>query len=270
LLKNINQLNMHILNQIIAYKKEEVAVRKLLVPESELKGSKFYSRNCLSLKKNLMQGTSAGIIAKGFINHTADVKEITTAYMVGGASGLSVLTDNHFFGGNSQDLVIARENNIPIVRKDFIIDSYQLHVSKAIGADVILLIAACLPKIAVKELAAVAKGLGMEVLLEIHNEKELDHICADVDMVGVNNRNLKTFEVDIDHSIQLAKLIPTDKIKIAESGIHTVETVMQLKENGYKGFLIGEKFMKENNPCDIFKKFMGQLALNPQPTTLNS
>lgn len=258
---------MDILDKIIAYKREEVAVRKLLTPAGELKQSIYFERTCLSLKQNLLKENSTGIIAefkrkspsKGFINQHADVAQVTKDYTFYGASGLSILTDHHFFGGDTQDLVQARVNNIPILRKDFIIDPYQILATKAMGADVILLIAACLSVTEVKELAAYAKQTGLEVLLELHDENELLHICNDVDMVGINNRNLKTFRVDLNRSIQLSKLISASKIKIAESGIDNFQTVKRFKDAGYKGFLIGETFMKEINPGHAFKKFVTEI-----------
>lgn len=258
---------MNILNHIIAYKKEEVAVRKLLVPEEELAQSILFKRKCLSLKSNLLKGKDSGIIAefkrrspsKGYINENADINKVTASYTRYGASALSILTDNHFFGGSSEDLILARANKIPILRKDFIIDPYQLFATKAMGADVVLLIAACLSKTKLKQLAVLAKKLGMEVLLEIHNEKELGHICDEIDFVGINNRNLKDFKVDIMHSIKLSKKIPADKIKIAESGIDSIETINIFKEHGYKGFLMGEKFMKENDPGKAFRNFVIKL-----------
>ena len=170
-----------------------------------------------------------------------------------------MLTDHEFFGGNNEDLLTARENNIPVLRKEFIIDSYQLTEAKAIGADVVLLIAACLSVNEVKELSAYARQLGLEVLLELHDEEEMDHICAETDMVGINNRNLKTFTVDLQRSAMLAKMIPEDKIKIAESGISSVEDICFLKSAGYKGFLVGENFMKETDPGIAFRQFVQQL-----------
>lgn len=154
----------------------------------------------------------------------------------------------------------AREAvSIPILRKDFIIDEYQLIEAKAIGADVILLIAACLSPGEVRRLAAIAKNLGLEILLELHDEKELDHICDETKIIGINNRNLKTFEVDIEKSLKMAEKIPGDKIKIAESGINSAENIRLFKENGFKGFLIGENFMKEANPGKAFEKFVNKL-----------
>jgi len=255
---------MNILDNIIAYKKEEIEVRKLLVPEEALKQSSLFSRSCLSLKKVLEEEKTTGIIAefkrkspsKGNINQTAIIKDVVTDYAKYGASALSILTDHHFFGGSSEDMVIAREIDIPILRKDFIIDPYQVIATKAMGADVLLLIASCLSKTKLKELAAFAKELGLEVLLEIHTEKELEYINDDIDLVGVNNRNLKSFTVDINHSINLGNMIPPDKIRIAESGINSVEMIHTFRQHGYKGFLIGEMFMKEKDPGLAFRNFV--------------
>jgi indole-3-glycerol phosphate synthase len=255
---------MNILDKIIIHKREEVAVRRLMVAEEQLRQSVYFAKPSLSMKKNLIAKVSTGIIAefkrkspsKGFINQHADVQTITRAYTQYGASGISVLTDNEFFGGSTEDLVIARENKIPILRKDFIIDPYQVLAAKAMGADVILLIAACLSPGEVHDLAVFAKETGLEVLLELHDETELTHICDAVDMVGVNNRNLKTFKVDIKQSLKLGDLIPAGKIKIAESGIDDVQTIMQFKEAGFNGFLMGEKFMKEPDPGKAFMDFV--------------
>ncbi|MEP7165623.1 MAG: indole-3-glycerol phosphate synthase TrpC [Ferruginibacter sp.] len=255
---------MNILKQIVDYKKAEVEVRKVLVPQKELEKSSLFKRRTLSLKRALQDESKTGIIAefkrksphKGYINREADVKKVTGAYTKFGASGLSVLTDNHFFGGNAADLIVARKNDIPVLRKDFIIDPYQLFVSKAMGADVVMLIAACLSESATKNLASEAKNLGLEVILEIHDEKELGHICNDIDMVGINNRNLKNFEVDIKRSVKLSRSIPGDKIMIAESGINDIETIRVFREAGYKGFLIGEAFMKEKDPGKAFGNFV--------------
>ncbi len=258
---------MNVLNRIIEYKKQEVEVRKLMVPEDELVESVLFNRKTFSLKEFLLDENKTGIIAefkkkspsKGFINRDADVKEVTKAYTEYGASGLSVLTDHHFFGGSSEDLLLAREHEIPILRKDFMIDRYQLVVSKAIGADVILLIASCLSKAKVKELSGFAKELGLEVILEIHDEKEIDHICDGIEMVGINNRNLKSFAVDINHSLSLANMLPPGMIKIAESGIDNIETINAFKAAGYKGFLMGEKFMREEDPGEAFRDFVKQM-----------
>ena len=258
---------MNILDKIVEFKKGEVARNKNLISITELEQQEYFNQKTFSLKYFLLDETKTGIIAefkrrspsKGIINDKADVLDVTTAYTKHGVSCLSILTDMEFFGGSADDLRKARVNNIPILRKDFIIDEYQLIEAKSMGADVILLIAACLTPDRVKELAFFAKSLNMEVLLEIHTEQELQHICNDVDFVGVNNRDLKTFSVDINRSIELSKQIPAEKIKIAESGIDDIETIKIFKDAGFKGFLIGEKFMKEPDPGIAFEQFVRKL-----------
>ncbi len=258
---------MNILDKIITHKKIEVAAAKEEVSVDELMQQDFFNRPTLSLKQFLLDETKTGIIAefkrqspsKGIINDQADVVAVTAAYTLHGASCLSVLTDTHFFGGSVEDVRKARVNNIPILRKDFMIDEYQIVEAKAMGADVILLIAACLTPERVKELAAFAKSLQLEVLLELHAEEELQHICDETEIIGVNNRDLKTFTVDINRSIALSKKIPVNKIKIAESGIHDVETICIFREAGFKGFLIGENFMKQPDPTIAFAGFVQQL-----------
>ena len=258
---------MNILETIIAKKKLEVEERKRNKSVAELEHGPFFKNEVLDFKKYLSREDKTGIIAefkrkspsKGIINNSSTVTEVTTAYTNYGASGLSILTDEDFFGGSLNDLLEATINEVPLLRKDFIIDEYQLVESKAFGAEVILLIAACLTIQEVKSLAAFAKGLGLNVLLEIHNEDELQHICDDVDVVGVNNRDLKTFFVDINRSIELGKKIPADKIKISESGIDDAATIRLLRQHGFKGFLMGEKFMKEKDPGEAFKSFVERL-----------
>jgi indole-3-glycerol phosphate synthase len=258
---------MNILEAIIERKKVEVEERKAAVPVEVLQQSEFYTKPRLSLKQFLLDETKTGIIAefkrrspsKGSINEHADVVEVTMAYTKNGASCLSVLTDEMFFGGSTDDLIKARVNQIPILRKDFIIDDYQIEEAKAMGADVILLIAACLTADEVKRLAAYAKQLGLEVLLELHAEEELEHICKETEIIGINNRDLKTFKVDIERSLRMAEQIPSDKIKVAESGISSVENILLFKKHGFKGFLIGENFMKEENPGEAFEKFVNNL-----------
>jgi indole-3-glycerol phosphate synthase len=258
---------MNILDTIIAQKKIEVKERKIKTPIAVLERSAYFKRETFSLKQFLANENRTGIIAefkkkspsKGWINETADASVITKAYTDNGAAGLSVLTDEHFFGGSFSDFEKARTNPIPILRKDFMIDEYQLIEAKSIGADVILLIAANLSVLQVKQLAKTAKNLGLEVLLEIHNNEELEHICDEVDIVGVNNRNLKTFEVSIQTSIELSAKIPDDKYKISESGISDVNTINELKKHGFKGFLIGENFMKSAQPQEAFALFAKQL-----------
>ena len=258
---------MNILDTIIEYKKKEVEKRKKEVSVATLEGAEYFGRKTLSLREFLLKEEKTGIIAefkrkspsKGIINDKADVAEVTRGYAMNGASCLSVLTDEHFFGGSDEDVRRARVNTIPILRKEFIIDEYQVTEAKSIGADVILLIAACLSAKEVKRLASFAKQLGLSVLLELHDENELDYVCDDTDIVGINNRNLKTFVVDIERSLRMAERIPAGKIKVAESGISTPENIILFKENGFNGFLIGEHFMKEKDPTIAFARFVQQL-----------
>jgi indole-3-glycerol phosphate synthase len=260
---------MNILDKIIEAKKEELAHQKKVVDIEVLKKIPDFNRKCISLKANLLKKESSGIIAefkqkspsKGEINISAKVEEVTKAYVEAGVSGLSVLTEPKFFGGSQANLVKARETNpkIPILRKDFMIDPYQLIEAKAYGADVILLIAACLEKEQAELLAKEAKQLGMEVLMEIHNAEELEKVNDFVDIVGVNNRDLKTFTMDIETSVRLSKLIPDKFVKISESGLDSAKTIHYLRENGFKGFLIGETFMKTENPGETCQKFIAEL-----------
>jgi len=260
---------MNILEKIVEKKKEEVAQRKELYPVKLLEKSLYYPGKTVSLKKYLKREGSSQIIAefkkkspsKGFINPYAQIEKISVGYMQAGAAALSILTDTEFFGGSNQDLLTARKFNFcPILRKDFIIDSYQIIESKSIGADVILLIAAILSEQEVKELSAFAKSLELEVLLEVHDADEVKKSdLTHVDMVGINNRNLKTFEVSIENSMRLLSLLPKDKIKIAESGIDNIETIKQLKEAGFEGFLMGEYFMKQPRPEWSAKQLIASL-----------
>ncbi len=258
---------MNILEQIIGKKRLEVAERKKIVSVSILEKTDLFHKKTLSLRQFLLDESKTGIIAefkrkspsKGIINNTATVKEVTAAYAHCGASGISILTDESFFGGTLKDLSDGSFNQVPLLRKDFMIDEYQLVEAKANGASVILLIAACLSKREVKDLSRSATTLGLEVLLEIHNEAELDHICDEVDLVGVNNRNLKTFSVDINTSLELINKIPASKVPITESGISDIAMISTLKKAGYKGFLIGENFMKEENPATAFADFVTKL-----------
>ena len=258
---------MNILDSIVAHKRTEVAGRKAAMPVSALEKSSFFYRPSFSLKAGLRDVDSTGIIAefkrrspsKGVINDKASVVEVTRGYAAGGAVCLSVLTDQHFFGGDDGDLLAARVNAIPILRKEFIVEEYQILEARAIGADVILLIAACLTPAEVRRLAVFARHLGLEVLLEIHCEEELAHICEETELVGVNNRDLKTFTVDIGRSIRLSRRIPAGKILIAESGISTVQTILEMREAGFCGFLIGESFMKAEDPGAAFGQFVREL-----------
>ena len=260
--------NMNILETIIAQKRIEVEARKKEMKVSELESKPLFQKAPLSLKAFIRDEKRTGIIAeykrqspsKGIINNSATVEEVTTAYAQWGASGISVLTDAPFFGGTLADLEKATINDVPLLRKDFTIDAYQLVEAKAYGASVILLIAACLTPQEVKSLTRSAKDLGLEVLLELHDEEELDHICAEVDLVGINNRNLKTFTVDLEQSVKLAQQIGDNFIKVAESGISDVANIQYLKQYGFEGFLIGENFMKATNPGAAFKAFAESLT----------
>lgn len=255
---------MNVLDEIVARKKEIVAASKQDVSYSKLEKSAYFTRKTVSLKDSLLQGKNTGIIAefkrrspsKDWINKEAKVQDVVTKYAEYGAAAASILTDTEFFGGSMDDLLKARELvNIPLLRKDFMIDEYQIVEAKANGSDVILLIAAILTPKETKALAKTAQSLGMNVLLEIHDEEEVRTFNEYVDMVGVNNRNLKTFEVSLDFSYRLAETIPADFVKVAESGITQPETILSLKQAGYKGFLIGENFMKTSNPGEAFKTF---------------
>lgn len=262
---------MTILEKIVAYKKEEVAQVKKEISAHALETSIYFDAPCLSLKHFLTHPDKSGIIAefkrkspsKGMINETEDVVEVTNGYVKGNVSGLSILTDEHFFGGGNEYLQSARLfNHIPILRKEFIIDDYQVLEAKAIGADVILLIAECLSKQEVIDLAKLAKGIGLEVLMEIHSEEQLEKCNPYIDIVGVNNRNLKTFKVDIQHSVDLFGKISNDFVKISESGISDPRTIVSLKKVGFQGFLIGENFMKSQNPekaCQSFIEAINEL-----------
>jgi indole-3-glycerol phosphate synthase len=257
---------MNILEQIVARKREEIAERKLQRSIEDLMQEPLFARTTFSITSFLNDPERTGIIAefkrrspsKGIINGNADVVTVTGAYSKY-ASAVSVLTDLDFFGGVPADLLAARVHAIPILRKDFMVDAYQIYEAKAMGADVILLIAACLTKEEVRSLASLAKSLSLEILLEIHDATELDHICDEVDLVGVNNRNLKTFEVSIQTSLDLIHKIPSNKLAIAESGISDVNTIVTLRNAGFKGFLIGENFMKEADPSIAFADFVNQL-----------
>jgi indole-3-glycerol phosphate synthase len=259
---------MTILEDIVAKRKQTVARMKGIIPAGAWEMMPLFSKVCESLTENLLDTSLTGIIAefkraspsKGVINDRTDVHDVVCGYEQNGAAGISILTEPLFFNGNNDDILsVAESLTVPILRKDFIVEEYQLMESKAVGADAILLIAACLTPKAVKKLAAFAKNIGLEVLLELHDENELGHVCDDVDIIGINNRNLKTFEVDINTSLMLINKIPTNKPVIAESGISDVKTIVSLKQAGFKGFLIGETFMKEPDPGKAFADFVSGL-----------
>ncbi|NCD68601.1 indole-3-glycerol phosphate synthase TrpC [Mucilaginibacter agri] len=264
---------MNILDKIVARKKTEVEAAKALRSIQQLEASPLFGRETYALNDFLLNPTRTGIIAefkrkspsKGVINDKVSVEEVTTGYNAAGASALSVLTDHDFFMGHEDDLQAARKvNNIPLLRKDFMIDEYQILEAKSIGADIILLIAAILTPAQIKQYAALAKSLGLSVLLEVHNLEELQRsIDPNLSAIGVNNRNLADFTVSVETSFKLAEHIPAEFTKVSESAISNTQVIKDLKQAGYNGFLIGENFMKEENPGKAMAEFVKQFA--PQP-----
>ncbi len=259
---------MDILEKIIDHKREEAKERMRLYPLELLKKSIHFSAPCVSLKQYVLRPDKSGIIAefkrkspsKGDINPYAEVEKISIGYMQAGASALSVLTDETFFGGSNEDLETARKfNYCPILRKDFVIDEYQIHEAKAIGADAVLLIAAVLSQEEIIRFTKLAHELGLEVLLEFYDEKELEKYVDEADMVGINNRNLKNFTVNFDHAIRMAEKLPSGSIKIAESGIQSPEDILLLQKAGFYGFLIGELFMRAVTPENACRDFIRKL-----------
>ncbi len=259
---------MTILDNITAYKQKEVAAKKEAIPVRLLEKFPLFAKETKSLADALRISTT-GIIAehkrrspsKSVINDKVLLPEVVSGYENAGAKGISVLTDSNFFGGSLDDLLVVEKTvSIPILRKEFIIDPYQIYEAKAFGADAILLIAACLSAEELKQFSFLAKSLKLDVLLEVHNLEELQKsLLPNVDMIGVNNRNLKNFKVNIDISKKLSKEIPADFVKISESGISDVETIKELRTYGFEGFLIGENFMKTENPGETAKQFIQNL-----------
>jgi len=260
---------MDILEKIIAEKKPRIERQKSLVPVSQLQKSVFFERQPFSMKSALQAPDASGIIAefkrkspsKGFINQVARPEEVGAGYAQAGASAISVLTDTEFFGGKNEDLTAVRKRvEIPVLRKDFIFDEYQIIEAKSIGADVILLIAEVLTKNQIKDFVRLAHSLGLEVLMELHDASQLDKIIPEIDLIGVNNRNLKTFEVSIQNSIETIKKLPEGEfLYVSESGIRQPEDIARLKLYGFQGFLIGESFMKTDNPARACEKFIESL-----------
>ncbi len=259
---------MNILDKIVFDKRKEVDLKKALIGTQQLESSQLFNRATISLSEKL-KNSSSGIIAehkrrspsKSIINNGLNVQDVATGYENAGVCGMSVLTDGKYFGGSLDDLILARAScNLPLLRKEFIIDEYQIIEAKSYGADVILLIAAILTKEEIKQFSQLAKSLSLDVLLEVHNEDELQKsIMPSLDMIGVNNRNLKTFEVSLDTSKTLSTKIPDEFVKVSESGISDIQSIQTLKMYGYQGFLIGENFMKTNNPGANAKEFIKSL-----------
>ncbi|MFT5749479.1 MAG: indole-3-glycerol phosphate synthase [Ancylomarina sp.] len=262
---------MHdILRTIVEQKHKEVALSQAQFSIDDLKKQALFNRTCYSAKAAILDDTKSGIISefkrqspkKGPINANADIKKVVESYQEANVSVVSVLTDTHFFGAHDHDFDQARKQlNIPLLRKDFLIDPYQIYQSKAMGADLILLIAAILTPNEVESMSRIAENLGLEILLEIHNESELDHINPLIDLVGINNRNLKDFSVDLNHSIKLSEQIPNTFVKVAESGIGGEQDIRFLKSNGFQAFLIGEYFMKHDNPGEVCDELTHKLSL---------
>jgi len=260
---------MTILERIIENKMKEVAELKKSATFRDFENSRFFSRQTFSLSASLSDRTRSGIIAefkrmspsKGVINSTAEAGDVTKGYTGSGASGLSVLTDKKFFGGTIDDLMLVRDlNSIPVLRKEFIIDELQVIESKASGADVILLLAAALKKGEISKLANLSHSLGMEVILEVHSIPEIEMITENIDIIGVNNRDLTNFRVDINISVEMAERIPVELLKISESGISSPSTVRYLRQIGYDGFLIGEIFMAAKDPVSAFSDFVKEIS----------
>lgn len=259
---------MNILDKIVLRKKEEVALAKQKVSIKALESTSNFTLQPLAFKDFLLDRNRTGIIAefkrqspsKGLINGTATVSEVTQGYNLAGASALSVLTDTDFFGGKAEDLLVARTvNHIPILRKDFMIDEYQILEAKAWGADIILLIASILTPKEIETLGKLAQSLGLSVLLEVHNLQELERsICMNLTAIGVNNRNLGDFTVNIQTSFDLVDQIPNEFLKISESAIDNPAIIKELKSVGYNGFLIGENFMKTDNPGRAMREFVAR------------
>ena len=259
---------MNILDKIIFDKRREVVLKKSIIPVSQLESSVLFGSRTISLSK-ILRNSFTGIIAehkrrspsKAEINYNFTVEEVVKGYESSGVCGISVLTDGKYFGGSLDDLLLARASvNVPLLRKEFVVDEYQILEAKAHGADLILLIAAVLTREEIKHLSEFAQSLGLEVLLEVHNLEELQKsIMPSLDMIGVNNRNLKTFEVSLDFSKELAAEIPNEFVKVSESGISSIEAINELKPYGYKGFLIGENFMKTDNAGQATKEFIKML-----------
>ena len=259
---------MTILDHIIANKHKEVAAKKAAFPTSVLEKSLLFNRETVSLAEAL-RSSKTGIIAehkrrspsKSVINDKVLVQDVAKGYERAGVCGMSVLTDTNYFGGSLDDLLLARDLvSFPLLRKEFIVNPYQIIEAKAYGADAILLIAASLTSEELKAFSTLAKSLNLDVLLEVHNRKELDKsLLPTVDMLGVNNRNLKTFEVSIEISKELSASIPKEFVRVSESGISTVDTIKELQQYGFNGFLIGENFMKTENPGLSAKAFIDEL-----------
>lgn len=256
-----------ILEEIIAHKRLEIQRQEEAITAAALLERIGEPTPSISMRHSLATSLS-GIIAefkrkspsKGWINQQAESDAIPVAYERAGAAALSILTDDNYFGGSLKDIINARNAvNLPILRKDFVVSNYQIYQAKTVGADVVLLIAAALTPAECKALAKTAHQFQMEVLLEIHTESELDHVNEYIDMIGVNNRNLGTFHTDVDNSFRLAEKLPKEMLWVSESGLSDPETIIELRNIGFKGFLMGEAFMKTTDPAHALSEFIKQI-----------
>lgn len=261
---------MTILNQIVSDKRIQVEKDKNNVSIKQLEGSPFFNRTCYSIKQSILDDSKSGIIAEikkaspalGQINASVDLEKLSVGYSQAGASAISVLTDYKYFGGKNEDLLLVRNKiSCPILRKDFIIDEYQIIEAKSIGADCILLIGAILTESEIVKFSKLSKALGLSIIYEVHDESELGKLNNDIDIVGVNNRNLSTMKIDISNSYNLVNKIPNQFIKISESGLSKPNELVELRKVGYQGFLIGSNFMKFSNPEEECKKFIKEYKL---------
>lgn len=260
---------MDILDKIAAAKRVEVRFRKSAVPMGLLETSPFFSRQMPSFREALSKPSPSVIgefkrksPSKGEINMNADIRKTASDYSDAGIAAMSVLTDEQFFGGRNSDLEsVAGFLDIPLLRKDFIVDEYQVTEAKSIGASAILIIASMLTTNEVRVFSKLASSIGLDILFEIHDVHDLEKLNNDLTIIGVNNRNLRTFSVSTDNSAALLKYLPDDCIKVAESGFRTPEDVKNLYTEGYDAFLIGETFMGSEDPGQKAGIFMNKLKL---------
>ena len=256
---------MSILAKIVSDQRKEITLKKTVVSQAQLQVMPLYDRQTISFSDRI-KNTPLGIVAehkrrspsKPMIKLQSRAAEVAAGYEKAGVAAMSVLTNGQYFGGSVEDLILARAAcDLPLLRKEFIVDAYQIYEAKAFGADAILLIAACLKAEDSKQLAKTAKDIGLDVLLEVHNLQELEQApLGYVDIVGVNNRNLKDFSVDLNTSLMLASHIPSDKLKISESGITSYNAIEKLKQAGFDGLLMGEHFMLQDSPGKAAQKFI--------------
>ncbi len=259
-----------VLEEIVAHKRVELEMFKQLLPEKELYAQveAILGGELPSMRKAIVE-SSTGIIAefkrkspsKGWIKEAGKPDIIPLSYQQNGAAAISILTDEKYFGGRDEFIVKARQSGvtIPVLYKNFVIDEYQLFQARLCGASAVLLIAAELTKSECRSLLNMAHELQLEVLLEMHSEPELEYAELEPDLCGINNRNLGTFITSVDNSFRLASLLPAEAVKVSESGISNPATIRQLMQAGFKGFLIGESFMKQDNPGEALAKFTAEI-----------